>query len=209
MTLAPVQASFTSSVSVMVAAGLGGNLAALGHADRPSGIRAFGAAGHEVQAQLRAHDHERVRPRCCSASPMNTNFRPLRPCGKFSSTVSMSAIICVGWNSVGQAVPHRHAGVGGQLLDDLLGEAAVLDAVVHAAEHAGGVLDGLLLAHLGAAGIEVGDAHAQVHARPPRTRSACGWRSSRTAGRCSCPRGSDGAYPSRFRFLNSLDSLMR
>ena len=64
---------------------------------------------------------------------------------------------------VGEAVPHRHAGLGGELLDVLLGEATELDAVVHAAEHAGGVLDGLLLAHLRAARIEVGHAHAEVH----------------------------------------------
>ena len=56
-----------------------------------------------------------------------------------------------------------HAGVGGQLLDVGLGEAAELDAVVEAAEHARRVLDGLLLAHLGAAGVEVGHAHAEVH----------------------------------------------
>ena len=30
---------------------------------------------------------------------MNTSFSPSMPAGKFSSTVSMSAIICVGWNS--------------------------------------------------------------------------------------------------------------
>ena len=34
-----------------------------------------------------------------SASPMNTSFRPSMPVGKFSLIVSMSAIICVGWNS--------------------------------------------------------------------------------------------------------------
>ena len=63
----------------------------------------------------------------------------------------------------GQTVPHRHAGVLGQILHVGLGEAAELDAVVEAAEHAGGVLDGLLLAHLGAARIKVGHAHAEVH----------------------------------------------
>ena len=63
----------------------------------------------------------------------------------------------------GQTVPHGHAGVLGQILHVGLGEAAELDAVVEAAEHAGGVLDGLLLAHLGAARIKVGHAHAEVH----------------------------------------------
>ncbi len=46
---------------------------------------------------------------------------------------------------VGQAVPHRHPGVVGQVLHDLLAVAAVLDAVKHAAQHPGGVGDGLLL----------------------------------------------------------------
>lgn len=64
----------------------------------------------------------------------------------------------------GQAVPDGHAGVLGEALDLLLLEATVLDAVVHAAQDTGGVLDGLLLAHLGGAGLEVGDAHAEVHA---------------------------------------------
>ena len=64
----------------------------------------------------------------------------------------------------GQAVPHGHAGLSGKLLDVVLGKAAELDAVIHAAENAGGVLDGLLLAHLRRTRIEVGDAHAQVHA---------------------------------------------
>ena len=68
-----------------------------------------------------------------------------------------------GMELIGQAVPHRHTGVVGKVFHDLLAIAAVLDAVVHAAENAGGVLDGLLLAHLGALGVKVGDAHAQVH----------------------------------------------
>ena len=63
----------------------------------------------------------------------------------------------------GQAVPHRHASVGAEFLDVGLSIATELDAVVEAAEHAGGVLDGLLLAHLRAAGIEVGHAHAEIH----------------------------------------------
>ena len=53
---------------------------------------------------------------------------------------------------VGQAVEHRHAGVLGQLLHNGLPEAPVLDAVVHPAQHPGGVGDGLLHADLAAGG---------------------------------------------------------
>ena len=63
---------------------------------------------------------------------------------------------------VGQAVPDGDAGVLCELLDLGLLEATVLDAVEHAAEDAGGVGDGLLVAHLGAAGVKVGAAHAEV-----------------------------------------------
>lgn len=63
---------------------------------------------------------------------------------------------------VGQAVPHGHARVGGETLDDLLVVAAVLDAVVEAAEDLGGVDHRFLLAHLGGLGIEEGDVRALV-----------------------------------------------
>ena len=58
---------------------------------------------------------------------------------------------------VGQAVPHRHACVFGQLLNGLLLEAAVLDAVEHATQHAGGVGHALLYANLAAGGSQIGD----------------------------------------------------
>ena len=67
-----------------------------------------------------------------------------------------------GMEVVGQAVPHGHAGVLGQILHHALLEAAVLDAVVHAAQDLGGVGQGFLLAHLAGAGIQEGHAHAQV-----------------------------------------------
>ena len=44
----------------------------------------------------------------------------------------------------------------------LLAEAAVLDRVVHAAEHARRVLDGLLVAHVRAARADEGDVRALV-----------------------------------------------
>ena len=63
---------------------------------------------------------------------------------------------------VGQAVPDRHPRIAGEVLYDLLAVAAVLDAVEHPAQHAGGVGDGLLFADLAARRVEVGDFHAQV-----------------------------------------------
>ena len=67
-----------------------------------------------------------------------------------------------GMELVGQAVPHRHAGIFGQRLDDFLAVAAVLDAVVHPAQHPRGVCDGFLFADLRAAGVQIGHAHAQI-----------------------------------------------
>ena len=63
---------------------------------------------------------------------------------------------------VGQAVPHRHARVLAQLLNDGLAVAAILNAVVHAAQHAGGVFHRLFMADLRAAWAEVGDLRTLV-----------------------------------------------
>ena len=63
---------------------------------------------------------------------------------------------------VGQAVPHGHVRELGQGFHDGLGVAAVFNAVVHLAEHAGGVGHGFFLAHLGAGGAKVGAAGALV-----------------------------------------------
>ena len=63
---------------------------------------------------------------------------------------------------VGEAVVDGHARPGRELVGDGLAEAAVLDRVVHAAEHARGVLDRLLVAHVRAARAEVGDVCALV-----------------------------------------------
>ena len=67
-----------------------------------------------------------------------------------------------GMELVGQAVPHGNAGVLRKIFHDGLLEAAVLDAVKHAAENLRGVGEGFLLAHLGRAGIEERDAHAEI-----------------------------------------------
>jgi hypothetical protein len=49
---------------------------------------------------------------------------------------------------IAQPVPDRYAGVSGQCLNVLLGEAAVLDAVIEAPEHPGCVRNGLLVPQL-------------------------------------------------------------
>ena len=66
---------------------------------------------------------------------------------------------------VRQAVPDGHARIFCQLLDDRLAVAAVLDAVVHPAEDAGGVGDRLLFADLRAGRVEIRDRHAQIMRR--------------------------------------------
>ncbi len=64
---------------------------------------------------------------------------------------------------VGEAVEHGHAGISGQLFHDGSAEAAILDAVIHAAEHAGGVFDAFFVTDLAAGGLEIGNACALVH----------------------------------------------
>ena len=63
---------------------------------------------------------------------------------------------------VGEAVVDGDAGVAGQLLDILLGVAAELDGVVHAAEHPGRVGDRLLVTQLRAGRVQVGDVRPLV-----------------------------------------------
>ena len=76
--------------------------------------------------------------------------------------VRMSHSIWVGWNS---SVRPFHTGTPAYCAQDfhqLLAEAAVLDAVVHAAQHPGGVLHRLLVADLRAGRSQVGDVGALV-----------------------------------------------
>ncbi len=63
---------------------------------------------------------------------------------------------------VGETIPDRHTGVFRQLLHPRLFEAAVFDAVVHAAQHARGVPDGFLLAELRSGRVQIGHAGALV-----------------------------------------------
>ena len=66
---------------------------------------------------------------------------------------------------VGQAVPDRYTGVGPQLFHDLLTVATVFDTVIHATQHPGGVLHGLLVTDLGTAWAEVGYLRALIEGR--------------------------------------------
>ena len=64
----------------------------------------------------------------------------------------LGGVVCVG-----ETVPDGHTGVLRQILHHLLVVAPVLDAVEEPAQHLGGVLQGFLLSHLAAAGVQVGD----------------------------------------------------
>src|SRR5438270_3824880 len=63
---------------------------------------------------------------------------------------------------VGQAVEDRDTRGAFELLDRLLGIAAELDRVVHAPQHASGVLHRLLVTDLGACRIEISDMSALI-----------------------------------------------
>ena len=143
------------------AVGLGDGLAGLD--DVVGGHALLGAAGHEVHAELGADNHE---------GASNVVLAVAHEDEGLALDVVVEVLLdgqdvgehLGGMPLSGQAVPHGHAGLSSELLDVVLGKAAELDAVIHATENAGGVLDGLLLAHLRRTRIEVGDAHAQIHA---------------------------------------------
>ena len=63
---------------------------------------------------------------------------------------------------VGKTVPNGNARKVCKLLDDLLPEAAVFDAVIHSAKHTRGIGDAFLFADLRAGGIEIGHAHTKI-----------------------------------------------
>ena len=63
---------------------------------------------------------------------------------------------------VGQTVPHGNPCIPAQGFHNFLTEAPVFNAVVHPAQHPGGVGNGFLLSHLGTGGAEVGNGHSQI-----------------------------------------------
>ena len=162
---------------------LRGDLAGLRRRAPRRGQRILGRDQPDVHAQLRAADDQRVahvvarrRPGTRTRSASSGLLRVLahgQDVGQDLGRVEL----------VGQAVPDRHAGVVGEGLDDVLVEAAVLDAVVEPAEHPRGVLD---RSPCGPSATTAG--RGRSRARPgrrprPRTSSACASRSSRRSGR--------------------------
>ena len=143
-------------------AGLGGDLLALFDQRRVGEVLLRGA-GHELQAHLRAAHHQGVAHVVARVAHVH-QLHALKAAKVFADGQEIGKNLG-GMELVGQAVPHRHARVLRQRLHDLLAEAAVLDAVVHAAQHPRGVGDGFLLADLGAGGVEIGHAHAQIVGR--------------------------------------------
>ena len=113
-----------------------------------------------MHAELRAHDHEGVgnvvagvaEERELAAAEIAELLAGGHDVGEHLR----------GMELVGQAVPHGNAGVLRQIFHDGLLEAAVLDAVKHTAENLRRVGEGFLLAHLGGAGVEERDAHAEI-----------------------------------------------
>ncbi len=120
-------------------------------------------AGHKVHAHLGAAHHQGVAHVVAGVAHIH-QLLALQTAAVLLNGQEVRQDLG-GMELVGQAVPHGNVGILGQLLHDALAEAAVLDAVKHAAEDAGGVSDALLLADLGAGGVKVGDAHAQIVAR--------------------------------------------
>ena len=66
---------------------------------------------------------------------------------------------------IGQTVEHRHAGELGQVFDDFLLEAAVLNGVVHAPQYAGGVFHGFFVTDLRGVRVDISDIGALVIGR--------------------------------------------
>ena len=77
---------------------------------------------------------------------------------------------------VGQAVEHGHAGVFRQFFDHVLPEAAIFDAVVHPAQHAGSVFDAFLMPDLAGGRLQIS------HPRPLVARGD--FKRAAGAGRC-------------------------
>ena len=63
---------------------------------------------------------------------------------------------------VGKPVPYRNACIFGKSLHNPLAVSTVLYAIEHSSQHAGRILDALLLSDLGTAGIQIGSPHSHV-----------------------------------------------
>ena len=143
-------------------AGLGGNGLTLADQRRFGEVLLRGA-GHEVHTHFGAAHHQGVAHVVAGVAHVH-QLLALQAAAVLLNGQEVRQNLG-GVELIGQAVPHGNVGVLGQLLHNALAEAAVLDAVKHAAQDAGGVGDALLFADLGAAGVQIGDAHAQIMPR--------------------------------------------
>ena len=153
-----------------------GNVRGQGHAaagvlgDLPRGFdqflrrkQRFRRAGGEVHAHLGAGHHQRIGHVVARVAHKGELYA--RQAAQVLLDGQKVGHHLRGVELVGQAVPHRHAGILRQELHGILAETAVFDTVVHAPQHARRVLDAFLFAHLRAGRVEEGHAHAQVAPR--------------------------------------------
>ena len=143
-------------------AGPGGDLPA-GFDQRGIGEVFLRGAGHKVHAHLCTAHHQRVAHVVAGVAHVH-QLDPFKRSEVLPDGQEIRQDLR-GVELVGQPVEHRHPGIVRQGVHDLLAVAPVLDAVEHPAQHPGGVGDGLLLADLGALGVQIGAAHAQVRGR--------------------------------------------
>ena len=125
---------------------------------RPQVLR---SAQPDVHAHLRPADQQRVAHVVAGVSEVAVRDVPQRLVAELGHRQEVGEDLG-GMELVGQAVPDRDPGELRQVLDDLLAEPAVLDAVVDAAEDARRVLHRLLVADLRPLRAEVGDVRPLV-----------------------------------------------
>ena len=127
---------------------------------RPVRLR---CAGHEMHAELRTYDHVGIRHVVTGVTHIH-QLLALQVTAVLPNRQHISEHLRR-VELVRQAIPDRHVTVLRELLHEILAEAAVLDAVVHTAQHACGIRDRLLAADLRTGRSEVGRAHAEVGRR--------------------------------------------
>ena len=132
--------------------GFGGDSLTLFY-QRPVGEIFGGRTGYKVHSHLGTADHQGVAHVVAGVTHVDQ-----LAAGESSEMLADGQEIgkdLGGMELVGQAVPHGNTCVSGQLLNQLLPKAAVLDAVKHTAQHPRRIGNTLLFADLRACGIKV------------------------------------------------------